>query len=162
MAKRQPKPPLELTGRVFCDWNCYTMLAPKPDVLQAGDLLVWSWSGDSKKPNSKSSKGLLRVSVYNGKERKTLKVKRTAVHHHLRFESDSERERKLSSLLPELRALKSRTLVKATGGFEVAPLPPVPSEPTPLAAAAAPVAVVSAKSKSSGKPVQGTLFDEAS
>jgi hypothetical protein len=78
------------------------------------------------------------------------------VHRHLRYESDSERERKLSSLLPELRALRDRTLVKATGGFEVAPLPPPPAEPTPLAAAAAPPPV------KVGKPVQGTLFDEAS
>jgi hypothetical protein len=151
MAKRKAKAPLKLTGRVYCDWNCFTMLAPRPDTLQTGDLLVWSWSGDSKKPNSKSSKGLLRVSVFDGKERRTLKVKRTKLHGHLRFETDGERERKLSSLLPELRALKDRELVKATGGFEVAPLPPAPApEPAPAPAPAA---------QPPAKPVQGTLFD---
>lgn len=154
MAQRQKKPPIVLTGRVYCDWNCFTMLAPRPDVLQRGDLLVWNWSGDSKTPSSRSSKGLLRVSVFDGKERRTLKVKRTAVHRHLRFEGESERERKLSSLLPELRALKDRELVKATGGFEVALLPAAPSPPAPEPQPQRKPAPV--------KPVQGTLFDEAS
>ena len=157
MAQRQPKPPLKLSGRVYCDWSCFTMLAPRPDRLQRGDLLVWSWSGNSKKPNSNSSEGLLRVLVFDGKKRRTLQVKRTKLHGHLRFQTESERERRLSALLPELRALRDRELGKAKGGFEVAPLPiepepePTPaSEPTP---APKPVAAVPPT-----KPVQGALF----
>jgi hypothetical protein len=152
---RKPKPPLVLSGRVFCDWNCFTMLAPRPDVLQVGDLLVWSWSGDSKKPQSRESNGLLRVSVFDGKERRTLKVKRTRVHTHLRFTGSDERERKLSALLPELRALKDRALVKATGGFEVAPLPVA----TPVAAPEPKPAPAHPAKPTASKPVQGTLFD---
>lgn len=122
------KPPIQLTGRVYCDWNCFTLMCPMPNVLQRGDIVIWGWSGDSKKPSSRSTGGLLRVSVFDGKNRKTLKVKRTRVHQHLKFDGERAREQKLSALIPELRALSGRTLTAATGGLEVAPLP-VPSTP---------------------------------
>lgn len=120
---RRVRTPLEivLTGRVFCDWNSFTMKCPAPDQLRAGDLIIWSWSGDSKNPKSKSTSGLLRVSVWSGKGRKMLKVKRTRMHSHLKYESESERERKLSVFIAELRALANHTVVTATGGMELAP-----------------------------------------
>jgi hypothetical protein len=143
MARKAP--PIQLTGNVFCDWNCFTFLCPKPEVLGRGDLIVWSWSGDSKKPQSKSGAGLLRVSVWDGKRRKNLKVKRTKVHAHLKFDGESERERKLSALIPELRALKARELTKGKGGLEVAPFAVAPAttaqpEPTPTPKPVAPPA----------------------
>ncbi len=172
MKRPSKKSPIVLTGRVFCDWNCFTMMCPAPDVVKSGDLIVWSWSGDSKTPSSKSSGGLLRVSVYDGKRRKALKVKRTRVHQHLKFDGEVLRERKLSALIPELRALVGRTLVPAQGGLEVglvvvtadvvaSPVAPNPA-PSPVAtsaAAPAPVAAKTATPVRAGKFIQCTLFD---
>lgn len=157
--------PIVLTGNVFCDWNCFTFICPKPDNIAVGDLVVWSWSGDSKKPSSRSSAGLLRVSVFDGKKRRTFKVKRTRVHQHLKFAAEGERERKLSVLIPELRALKGRTLEAAKGGMELAPLVVAPAPepeqvpaPTPAPNPARRTAARSAGTKD-GTAVQGTLFD---
>lgn len=138
---KAPKAPLTLTGRVYCDWNCFTMMAPKPDVVERGDLIIWGWSGDSKKPQSKASAGLLRVSVFDGKTRRTLLVKRTRLHSQLKYSGERERENKLSVLIPELRALSGRTLEKGKGGLQVAPMVVAPPSPAPAAT-----------------PSQGTLF----
>ncbi len=164
VSKSRTKPPIVLTGRVFCDWNCFTMMCPRPDVVKSGDLIIWSWSGDSKTPSSKSSGGLLRVSVYDGKVRKAVKVKRTCVHKHLKFDGESERERKLSALIPELRAMSGRTLVPAQGGLEVgvvvASQAAAASAPVPTSApSSAPVAARTSNPPRTGKLIQCTLFD---
>lgn len=111
-----------LSGNVYCDWNAFTFASPMPDRLQTGDLVIWSWSGDSKKPSSKSQSGLLRVSVFDGKKRRLLKVKHTRVHPVLRYRDEAEREKRLGPLVSELRALKSRHAIIATRGYEVAPV----------------------------------------
>lgn len=131
MAKNAP---ILLSGTVYCDWNAFTFVSPMPDRLQTGDLVIWSWSGDSKKPSSKSQSGLLRVSVFDGKNRRLLKVKHTRVHHVLRYRDEAEREKRLGPLVSELRALKGRYAIIATRGYEVAPVsyaapPVVPPKP---------------------------------
>lgn len=128
MARQQkPKEPLVLSGNVYCSWNCFTFMGAVPDVLKRGDLIIWSWSGDSSKPSSRNDEGLLRVSVFDGKVRRMLKVKRTRVHAHLKYGSARELEAKLSVLVGELRALKGRTVEKAAGGLQVAPLTVTPA-----------------------------------
>jgi hypothetical protein len=111
-----------LTGNVYCDWNAFTFVGPMPERLQPGDIVVWSWSGDKKKPSSKSHEGLLRASVYDGKQRRMLKMKNTRVRAALPFSSERDRESQLGVLVPELRSLKGRQAIKARRGFEVAPL----------------------------------------
>lgn len=144
MAKNAP---IVLTGNVYCSWNTFTFIRPCPDRLKAGDLVLWSWSGDSRKPSSRNDGGLFRCSVFDGKERRNLKVKGTRAHGLLRFKDDGDREQKLSKLVREMRALKDRTVEKATGGFEVALLAEEPKAPAAVAkeaAAEAPVKVADA------------------
>lgn len=143
MKKAKKAPQVTLTGAVYCDWNAFDFVAPLPDAKywKAGDLVVWSWSGDSKSPSSRSHDGLFAVSVVTDKRslrRSKLKVKRTRVHRNLPFSSERDREEQLRKLVTELQGLQGRVASKARFGYEVQLPDPPAKAPAAVAAAPAP------------------------
>lgn len=154
MAKNQP---IVLSGRVYCSWNAFTFVHPVPDRLQTGDLVIWSWSGDSRKPSSNSKNGLLRVSVFDGKKRRTLRVKHSRVHRLLSFHDEGQRETHLSALVRELRALKGRSAEHTAGGYTVAPVEEQ-DDNTAAAETAGNDRATDKRSAAGAQPSQPTLF----
>lgn len=135
-----------LTGDVYCAWNAFSYVAPVPNKMQDGDLVVWSWSGNSRNPSSKSTHGLLRASVVYRGRRHLLKLNRSRLHAWLRYQSEDDREEKLGHVIRELRALKGRLVTKSRFGYAVEPDDPPacsaagkPSPAKPVPAAGDPV-----------------------
>lgn len=122
-----------LTGNAYCDWNAFTWVRPKPRVLQTGDMIIWSWSGDSAKPSSNQHAGLFKVSVWDGKKRRQFTVRNTPVNSFLRYKDGTEREKNLRALIPALQGLKGMTIEYLEGGYQVAL-----NQPAPAATAATP------------------------
>jgi hypothetical protein len=119
--------PIQLSGNVYCDWNSFSFINPKPDKLQVGDLVIWTWSGDSETPKSSKDEGRFAVSVFDGKKRRHFKVRNTRVNGLLSYKSDKQREENLVALVRELHVLKGNSVIWRERGFQISVQAPAAS-----------------------------------